>query len=193
VTRWIWWALALLIAEGAFASPPVAVSSEPGASAQEAGASQVLPATSTPALAERNAELLKKHSEIWELMGLSPRAQQELNDTVVSINTGIYENQRPDAFEQATAKRNTESPLTYESYLAGHERRFALLGISEPTQAELLAALTFTWKVLHDPKIPAEQREVAEKIRDLMKSMGGPPPCCDDSIFERAGMAGREP
>lgn len=107
---------------------------------QEAGASRVLPATSTPALAERNAELLKKHSEIWELMGLSPRAQQELNDTVVSINTGIHENQRPDAFEQATAKRSSESPLTYESYLAGHKRRFALLEISEPTQAELLAA-----------------------------------------------------
>jgi hypothetical protein len=154
---------ALLVAASAFASPP---------------------------LEERNEELLRRHNEIWALMGLSASAQEELNATVVAINRGLYENQgeRQPAFDQATAKRPTGQPLTYEEFVSQHKRRFMLLQLSGSTQLELLAALDFTWKALHDPQVPAEKREVAEKIRDLMKSMGGPPPCCDDSIFERAGM-----
>lgn len=148
-------------------------------------------ALASPPLEERNDELLKQHNEIWALMALSASAQEELNATVVAINEGLYENQgkRQSAFEQATAKRPAGESLTYEEFVSQHKRRFALLQLSGPTQAELLAALDFTWKALHDPQVPPEKREVAEKIRDLMKPMGGPPPCCDDSIFERAGMA----
>lgn len=147
-------------------------------------------AIASPPLEERNSELLKQHAEIWELMGLSASAQEELNAIVVAINAGLYANQGPRQadFERATAKRRSDASLTYEEFVSGHKRRFALLEISEPTQTELLAALSFTWKALHDSEAPEEKREVAEKIRDLMKSMGGPPPCCDDSIFERAGM-----
>ena len=147
-------------------------------------------ALASPPLEERSGELLKKHDEIWALMGLSASAQEELNATVVAINKGLYENQGKgqSAFEQASAKRPADEPLTYEEFVSQHKRRFALLQLSGPTQVELLAALDFTWKALHDPQVAPEKREVAEKIRDLMKSMGGPPPCCDDSIFERAGM-----
>jgi hypothetical protein len=124
-------------------------------------------------------------------MSLSPTAKEELNDIVVSINTSIHKNRnsRPEAFEKAIAPRRSDKPLSYERFVSDHKRRFSLLKISGPAQAELLAALDFTWKALHDPEVPEERREAAEKIRDMMKSMGGPPPCCDDSIFERAGIA----
>ncbi len=147
-------------------------------------------ALASPPLEERNDELLRRHNEIWALMGLSASAQEELDATVLAINKGLYENQgeRQSVFERATAKRPADEPLTYEAFVSQHKRRFALLELSGPTQVELLAALDFTWKALHDPQVPPERREVAEEIRDLMKSMGGPPPCCDDSIFERAGM-----
>ena len=35
--------------------------------------------------------------------------------------------------------------------------------------------------------ITAVQRQAAFEIREMMKSMGGLPPCCDDNIFTRAG------
>jgi hypothetical protein len=184
-------AIALLAAGGAIAASPLEASSQPEVSAQQEEAPSAPPAAAAAALEERNAELLKRHAEIWELMGLSAAAREELNHTVVAINTGIHENrnERPAAFKQATLPSRSDRPLTYERFVSSHKRRFALLKISEPTQAELLAALNFTWKALHDPEVPAEKREVAEEIRKLMVSMGGAPPCCDDGIFERAGMA----
>ena len=183
--------LALLVAGNAIAAPPLEAAPEAEVSAQEAHGSGALPATAISELEESNTELLKKHAEIWDLMGLSAGAKEELNETVVSINTGIHENRNKatEAFKQATVGRRSDRPLTYDGFVSRHKRRFALLKISGSTQAELLAALDFTWKALHDPEVPEEKREVAEKIRDLMISMGGPPPCCDDSIFERAGMA----
>jgi hypothetical protein len=178
--------IALLVVGDAVAAPP-----QPEVSAREGDAPGALPATAISGLEESNAELLKRHAEIWDLMGLSTAAKAELNEAVVSVNTGIHKNrsERPEAFEQATTRRRSDEPLTYQDFVSSHKRRFALLKISGPTQAELLAALDFTWKALHDPEVPSEKREAAEKIRDLMISMGGPPPCCDDSIFERAGMA----
>jgi hypothetical protein len=191
MVRWLSSLFALLVAGNAIAAPPVEAPPQSEVSTQEVRVPAAPPATATSGLEERNAELLERHAEIWGLMGLSARAQEELNETVVSINTGIHanENQRPESFKQATKPRRSDRPLTYENFVSSHKRRFALLKISGATQAELLAALDFTWKALHDPDVPEEKREVAEKIRDLMNSMGGPPPCCDDSIFERAGMA----
>ena len=181
----------LLVAGTAVAAPPPEAPPQPEVSVQEGDASGALPEIAISGLEESNAALLKRHSEIWDLMGVSAGAKEELNETVVSINAGIHKSssERPEAFEKVTARRRSDGPLTYEDFVSSHKRRFALLEISGPTQAELLAALDFTWKALHDPEVPSEKREAAEKIRELMTTMGGPPPCCDDSIFERAGMA----
>jgi hypothetical protein len=143
-----------------------------------------------PTLDERNQELLGTHSRIWNLMGLSPAATDELNGIVVSINTKVHENEEkyPEEFAKAREVKRSEMPLTHEEYVAGHKRRFALLGISEPTREELFGALELAWKALHDPDVPEEQRQAALEIREMMRSMGGPPPCCDDNIFTRAGM-----
>jgi hypothetical protein len=184
-------ALAVLVAGSTIGAPPSESSSQRAVSSQEGGAAELPPAGAISGLEERNAELLGKHTEVWDLMGLSPKAKAELNRLVVSINTGIHKNrnEQPEALEKAIAIGRSDNPLSYEGFVSGHKRRFDLLKISGPTQAELLAALDFTWKALHDPEIPEQKREVAEKIRDMMKSMGGPPPCCDDRIFNRAGMA----
>ena len=191
MVRWIPLLIALLVAGNAIAAPPLETPSQAEVSVQEARALEAPPATAASGLEERNAELLKRHAEIWGLMGLSARAREELNETVVSVNTGLHENEnrRPESFKQAMTPRRSDRPLTYENFVSSHKKRFALLKITGATQGELLAALDFTWKALHDPDVPEEKREVAEKIRDLMISMEGPPPCCDDSIFERAGMA----
>ena len=188
---WTLLVIALLLVGVAVAAPPPEALPQPEVSVQEGDASGALPETAISGLEESNAALLKRHSEIWDLMGLSAGAKEGLNETVVSINAGIHKrsSERPEAFEKATARRRSDGPLTYEDFVSSHKRRFALLEISGPTQAELLAALDFTWKALHDPEVPSEKREAAEKIRELMTTMGGPPPCCDDSIFERAGMA----
>jgi len=187
---WIAIALVLLAATGAVAAPPPEGSPQPEASAEEVRAAEAPSPTATAKLEERNGELLRRHAEIWGLMGLSAKVQEELNGIVVSINTAIHENEArgTELLKQVVVPRRSDQPRTYESFVSSHKRRFGLLRISGPAQAELLAALDFTWKALHDPDVPEERREVAEKIRDLMKSMGGPPPCCDDGIFERAGM-----
>jgi len=193
--RWIAIVLALLVAKGALPPPPPQDSAQPEASAEEVRAPEARASTAAAKLEERNGELLRRHAEIWGLMGLSAGVQEELNGIVVSINTAIHENQTRGAelLKQVVVPRRSDRPLDYESFVSSHKRRFGLLKISGPAQAELLAALGFTWKALHDPDVPEERREVAEKIRDLMKSMGGPPPCCDDGIFERAGMEVSEP
>jgi hypothetical protein len=187
---WIAIALVLLAAKGAVAAPPLQGSPRSEASAEEVRAAEAPSPTATAKLEERNGELLRRHAEIWGLMGLSAKVQEELNGIVVSINTAIHENEArgTELLKQVVVPRRSDQPRTYESFVSSHKRRFGLLRISGPAQAELLAALDFTWKALHDPDVPEERREVAEKIRDLMKSMGGPPPCCDDGIFERAGM-----
>ena len=195
MARWVSFVLALLVAEDTIAAPPLESSPQPEVSAQETSARGALPGGDSSGLEESIAALLKRHGEIWGLMGLSATAQEELNDTVVSVNTGIHQNrdEQPEIFKQVVAPTRSDRPLTHQTFVYSHKRRFALLQISEPVQEELLAALEFTWKALHDPTVPEEKREVAEKIRALMKSIGGPPPCCDDSIFERAGMTTREP
>ena len=177
--------LCLFAAWQSQASPPQAASSRPAPSAEarEAPSPELT-------LGERNHELLRVHNGIWSLMGLSSHARDELNGIVVSINTKVHENEEryPEEFARARMVRRSETPLTHDEYVASHKRRFALLGISIPTQEELFGALEFVWKALHDPAVPEEQREAAIAIREMMKSMGGPPPCCDDNIFIRAGM-----
>jgi hypothetical protein len=179
--------LVLFVAWQSHASPPDVESSQPAVPGEVHEAPSPEKA---PTLEERNQALLQMHSEIWSLMGLSQKATEELNEIVVSINTKVHENEHkyPEQFAKARAVKRSELPLTHEEYLASHKRRFELLGISRPTQQELIGALQFTWKALHDPAVPEHRREAAIKIREMMKSMEGPPPCCDDNIFVRAGM-----
>lgn len=141
-----------------------------------------------PAVDQRNAALVRQHTEIWNLMELSPAAIEELNGIVVAVNSQMAKNREemPAAFAEATAVKRAAQPLTHADYIANHQRRFDALGISASTRAELLASAEFVWKALHDPSVPAEKRRTAETIQTMMKSLGGPPPCCDDNIFARA-------
>ena len=175
---------------GPHARPPAATTAEPVAPAVAHPPAQ----TGQPAkpLAARNDELVQKHNEVWALMGLSQRARDELNAIVLGINTQIYKNrqERPVEFAQAMHVQRSSEPLTHEAYMGSHKRRFDLLGISQPTQRELLDSTDFIWQALHgDGKFTPEQRKTAETIRDMMKAMSGPPPCCDENIFKRASTA----
>jgi hypothetical protein len=141
-----------------------------------------------PSTEQRNAELLRQHAEIWKLMALSPEATAELNALVVAVSTQMATNrhEHPEAFAKASDVQRAQGELTHADYMASHRRRFEALGISAPTRAELLAAAEFVWTALHDPAVPAEKRQVAQTIQSMMKAMNGPPPCCDDNIFQRA-------
>ena len=193
--RWVPILLVLLVAAESCSTPPVEESPQPEVSEQESVAPVAPAAAETSRIEERNAELLTTHAEIWELMGLSESAREELDDTVVSINAAMArnENDPTELLNQAKAPRRRDRPLSYDAFVQSHKRRFSLLKLSDSTREELLAALDFTWQALHDPNTPEDTRQAAEKIRNLMKSMGGPPPCCDDSMFERAGMEPFEP
>jgi hypothetical protein len=144
-------------------------------------------------LDDRNAALLKQHNEIWALMGLSPAAKDELNKIVLAVSGQLHKNKydHPAEFKKAMeVKRTPGETMTHEAYLANHKRRFDVLKISDATQSELFKAAEFVWSALHDPdaatKFSEEQRKVARTINDMMKQLNGPPPCCDDNIFERA-------
>ncbi len=132
------------------------------------------------------AELVDRHSEVWQLMQLSPAAVAELNAIVVKLS-GELVRLRQDCTETSTpppAAKRADHELTREEFMERHERRFAALGISGSTQAELLNAAAFTWRAMHDASLPDEEREVAATIREMMQAMGGPPPCCDDNVLE---------
>ena len=142
------------------------------------------------ALENANAELVDKHSEIWALMGLSSGATQELNQIVINLSNRLARARR-DRTETSAPEpevKRANHPLTREEYLERHRQRFDSLGISQSTQVELLAAVGFTWGAVHDASVPREQRAAAETIRTMMLAMGGPPPCCDDSVLEGVGQ-----
>ena len=174
-------------------APAPAATPEPAA-APVSAAVATTPASAEPAAAEpaavegdREQALLKQHTEIWNLMELSPDAQKELNGIVAAVHKQMAKNkkERPEEMARLSEVKRATKP-TFEEYMANHKRRFDALKISAPTQEELLAASEFTWNALHDPDVPADKRKAAETIRSMMHSMNGPPPCCDDNIFERA-------
>lgn len=135
--------------------------------------------------------LVEKHSEIWELMGLSPGAARELNRIVVDLRKRLAGARRArDARSEPQPEvKRAEHELTREEFLERHRQRFAALGVTVSTQAELLDAAAFTWRATHDGSVPPGELEVAETIREMMLAMGGPPPCCDDSVLESVGQA----
>lgn len=137
---------------------------------------------------QRNAALVRQHTEIWQLMELSPAATSELNGIVVAVNTQMDKNrhEKPEAFAKAASVQRASGALTHDEYVANHKKRFDFLGISPSTQAELMGAANFVWAALHDPNVSPEKKKTAETIQSMMKALGGPPPCCDDNIFARA-------
>ena len=135
---------------------------------------------------EENEKLAHLHSDIWQMMGLSESAQKELNAFVLHVNKNIQQNEEehPGKIEKIEVKRDPNwQKQTREQYVQKHRERFTKLGLSESTQKELFGAMEVVWRALHDPNVSAEQKAMAEKIRDMMKEL---PACCDDSIFERA-------
>lgn len=140
---------------------------------------------------ERNAELTGKHNDIWALMGLSSAVKDELNAVVLRINRLMTENRAkmPEEYDQVFRDSKRKENISHEEYIADHKKRWAALALSAQAQAELLAAAEFCWTALHDPDatLSDEQRKTAEIIRTMMKELGGPPPCCDENIFAKAG------
>ena len=127
-------------------------------------------------------ELTRTHRELFEFMGLSKPAVDELCGKVEWVYDGIQKHkaEAPEAhaaLEGVTARGN---PRTHEEALAAHRNRFELLGLTPKTQKELEDAFTLVYEELRTPN-PGER---ALKIRNLMKAL---PPCCDDNIFKRAG------
>ena len=135
---------------------------------------------------EETDHLVQMHSDIWNMMGLSESAQKELNNFVLHVNTNIQLNEveHPAKMDKIEVKRDPNwQKQTHEEYMQKHRERFTKLGVSESTQKELFGAMNVVWRALRDPNVPAEQKAMAEKIRDMMKEL---PACCDDAIFERA-------
>lgn len=147
-------------------------------------------ATLTPTLTERNAELTAKHNEIWDLMSLTAPARNELNAVVLAVNAQMAANRarNPEVYDKVFKESKRKSDPTHDEYVKDHLNRWQLLGLSGGTQHELLQAAEFCWTALHDPTAPltAEELAKAEIIRKMMKDLGGPPPCCDENIFEKA-------
>jgi hypothetical protein len=141
-------------------------------------------------LEARNAELTVKHNEIWDLMGLSWPVKDELNAVVLRVNANMWENRsrNPEEYDKVFKESKRKEAITHDEYVADHLKRWQTLQLSERAQRELLAAAEFCWTALHDPSAPksAEERGKAEIIRAMMKELGGPPPCCDENIFEKA-------
>ncbi len=134
-------------------------------------------------MGDHTKKLLQQHTEIWKMMGLSEPAQKELNAIVVGVEGALEKNKQahPELFGKEP--KRAKQP-THDEYMAAHKKRFDALKISAATQKELLASAEFVWKALHDPAVAPKDKEVAMKIKDMMKM--GPPPCCDDNIFEKA-------
>jgi hypothetical protein len=146
-----------------------------------------------PELQKRNDALVKQHNDIWALMGLSQKAKDELNGIVVAVNSQVAKNKKehPEMMAKiGEPKRTDHAKMTREDYLKAHKTRFDKLKISDATQKELMAGAEFCWAALYDKDAASrfndEQRKVAKTIADMMKQLSGPPPCCDDNIFERA-------
>lgn len=135
---------------------------------------------------EENRNLVARHTDIWKMMGLSAKAQEELNAVVLGVNRNIQVNRDrdPEKFRAIQPKRDAKwQEHTKEEFFARHKERFAKVGLSEATQKELLGAMEVVWAALRDPNVPEKDKEPARKIQEMMKQL---PACCDDSIFEKA-------
>jgi hypothetical protein len=144
-------------------------------------------------LTSREAELTAKHNEIWDLMSLSLPVRDELNAVVLRINARMTENRarNPEEYDAVFKESKRQENIDHATYVADHLKRWQTLGLSETTRTELLAAAEFCWTALHDPsaRLSAAELQKAEIIRTMMKDLGGPPPCCDENIFEKAKPA----
>lgn len=143
-----------------------------------------------PTGAKRNEELIATHDDIWVLMELTPSVCRELNGVVLRVNAQMSANRdrNPELYDRVFKESKRAESVGHDEYVDDHVKRWTLLGLSDAAQRELLRAAEFCWTALHDPEAaltPAD-REKAEVIRRMMKELGGPPPCCDANIFEKA-------
>lgn len=137
-------------------------------------------------LDEENKKLVEKHTDIWKMMGLSLKAQEELNATVLGVNRNMQRNRLddPGKFKAIEPKRDPKwQEHTKDEFFARHKERFSKVGLSGATQKELMGAMEVVWTALRDPNVPEKDKELARKIQEMMKQL---PACCDDSIFEKA-------
>ncbi len=84
------------------------------------------------ALEKRNAELATKHNDIWDLMGLSKAAKDELNGVVARINTQMTENRarKPEEYDKVFKESKRKENITHETYVADHVKRWQTLKLS---------------------------------------------------------------
>eukprot|EP01083_Nonionella_stella_P025772 70978_1 len=143
----------------------------------------------------QNERLLSQHNEIWEIMQLSTKTRNELQQTVETVNNNIHRNYttNPGMMDYfITPKRAFNT--THDDFIDRHLYRFDKLGLTQETQQELSAAASWTFHVLHpsstkqnDHQYTQDDIKRANKIQQIMVEFDGPPPpCCDDNIFLKA-------
>lgn len=153
--------------------------------AERSGEAMTSPSPGTSAAAPQGSPrdaLLAKHRELFTFIGLSPGAVDELLGKVAWVHDGIQNQARanPEAVRALQGVVQRGNPQNLEEAMTAHRGRFAALGLTAGTQAELERAFAQVYQDLHGTNPSAR----ALKVRELMSRL---PPCCDDNIFRRAG------
>ncbi|MBI5182839.1 MAG: OmpA family protein [Nitrospinae bacterium] len=132
-------------------------------------------------------DIVNQHRKIFLELGLSKHTANEVAFAVAMVYDNIQKQKaiNPD-WDKMMDKVLRGSPKNLEEAVARHKNRFKKLGVSERAQEELTDAFTLVYTKLHSGGKPDE---MALKIKAMMKQL---PPCCDDAIFERAGVKQEE-
>lgn len=123
-------------------------------------------------------------------MGLSPRAETELNSllNVTAANQQYNKIHNPDYFKEHMKTDFSKSSLSKDSYDSNHARRFQEhFNMSSSTVDELKVVMDLIWRVLYDPnayKDPSYDKQKADKLAILFQN--GPPKCCSEHLYKRA-------
>lgn len=138
--------------------------------------------STTPKSDPEKDALIKKHRELFEFMGLSKPAVDELLGKVAWVHDGMKatKEKNPEAYHALEGITKRGNPKTEQEALARHADRYKMLGLTPATEKELCDAFVSVYRDLHS----AAPSERAKKIQTLMAQL---PPCCDDAVFERAG------
>lgn len=127
-------------------------------------------------------DLVNQHRKIFLELGISKYAATEVAFAVAMVYDNIQKQKatNPD-WDKMMDKVLRGAPENLEEAVARHRNRFNKLGISKRARKELTDAFTLVYTKLHSEN----PDEMALKIKEMMKQL---PPCCDDAIFERAGV-----
>jgi hypothetical protein len=112
-----------------------------------------------------------QYDELWDLIGLSPQAREEIMAVASRLPAHPVVSRGP---------RSERAPSRPE-FVEAHRARFATLGLSAATQRELVTAVEFCWCALYLPEelFDEEYQARARRIRELMREFGGMPPFCE--------------